>query len=92
METCLRSAILVGDVEAVRQIIRDHSGLLDSSFPLHICASNEVSQHLVEILIELGADVDAQDGDGFAPIHRFFCLVKFVVNTLKYISIYYYYC
>ena len=38
--------------------------------PLHMCGMSRPAQHLVPLLVERGADVDALDTYGYTPMHR----------------------
>lgn len=67
-----RKAIIVGDVAVVQRMLSDKV-MLKASLSLHVCAANELSEQLVDLLVQAGADPDDVDDDGFYPIHRHVC-------------------
>ena len=72
--THLHYATLWGLYSVVELLINEHSqnvnshGFTDSTTPLHV-ASGRGHLEVAFMLIERGADVSAQDGDGQAPLH-----------------------
>jgi uncharacterized protein len=70
--TALHYAALNGDLEQTRQLLatRDASERDDDGFtPLHF-AAQQSQAHLIGVLVEAGADVDAQDRWGDTPLWR----------------------
>ncbi len=69
----LRTAVIVGDPFVVQRLLLADPAAIKSSLALHACAANEVSEQLVDLLVNLGANVDDVDDDGFSAIHRHVC-------------------
>ncbi len=68
-EDTFRRACMNVDVATARLMLSKHQSLLEGSSLLHDAASNGLT-NVVELLIDLGADVDAFDGGGATPLHR----------------------
>ena len=69
MMESLRDAILSHSETSIQRIAMDEPGAVAASHTLHMCAENDGAQHLVDLLVKLGADVNQFDESGVAPLH-----------------------
>lgn len=66
---------LLCDLEQLRSWLQKYPDLVNEittggATPLHMCGMSSRYQNATALLIELGADVNAEDTYGFKPIHR----------------------
>jgi hypothetical protein len=82
----LMTAILDGDIQGIRSIVRSRGDSLHSEYWREICASilplhraiaglhfhgnGTILVHTIETLIQLGANVNVQDSAGNTPLHK----------------------
>jgi ankyrin repeat protein len=82
----LMTAILDGDIQGIRSIVRSRGDSLHSEYWREICASilplhraiaglhfhgnGTILVHTIETLIQLGANVNVQDSAGNSPLHK----------------------
>ncbi|MBA2653461.1 MAG: ankyrin repeat domain-containing protein [Gammaproteobacteria bacterium] len=75
MDILLFCACVVGNVEAVKQLIENNANvncilksMLDGKTPLHFAAEYGCDE-IITLLLKKGAAVNAQDNDGNTPLH-----------------------
>jgi len=69
MAEALRDAILSHSETAIQRIAIDEPRAIAFGHTLHTCAENDGAQHLVDLLVKLGADVNEYDANGHTPLH-----------------------
>ena len=73
MDQEFRDAAILGDFDHVRSTLAAHPDLVHQTDRFGFTALHEVVgehyQEMAELLIEAGADVNAQNEDGIAPLH-----------------------
>jgi ankyrin repeat protein len=85
----LHSAVVIGDLEAIRHAIKAGSDLnvlepSRASTPLHTAAALDKTE-AAKILMDAGADLNYQNNDGSTALHTaaFFCRVEIVEALLE---------